>query len=156
MPGAIQVPVSVLGRLGSRPDESENQVRRAGFFEEFEQAIQEITTPLSSEEARVLVQLFPTASCQGLDWSLLHLVETTEGWPIIDIVNLCPSIEWRDRLLKRCLDLFHRQLAGDGHERHQEVVRQIQKLADPSSVPQLRDALASGFTHSSTRHPRMA
>ena len=42
-------------------------------------------------------------------------------------------------------DVFNNLLLMPGHELHQEVTREIQKLRSPSSIPYLRKVLASGF-----------
>ncbi|MCR5886120.1 hypothetical protein LRS03_26005 [Rhizobacter sp. J219] len=42
-------------------------------------------------------------------------------------------------------DVLNNLLVTPGHELHQEVTREIQKLRSPSSVPYIRHVLAEGF-----------
>jgi hypothetical protein len=42
-------------------------------------------------------------------------------------------------------DVLNNLLVMPGHELHQEVTREIQKLRSPSSVPYIRQVLANGF-----------
>ena len=51
---------------------------------EWQQALERIGAPLSNDEAAALTAVFPTSEdeCFGLAWTLLHLIETAEDWPI--------------------------------------------------------------------------
>ena len=62
----------------------------------------QIQLPISFDEAEVLVQLFPEHSFYDLHWDLLKLVESIilfeKGDKYIQLINTCPSKEWKDLL----------------------------------------------------------
>lgn len=95
----ISAEVAILLKLGPLPDESEEIAD--GVLEAYESIFPIVNQPVSFEEAEQLIMLFPPVSCYGLDWTLLHLIESTPGWPIRPIIEKCPSIEWRKQLLER-------------------------------------------------------
>ena len=68
--------------------------------QEFEVLLSKVQTPVSDEEARALVKLFGPDDCFGLAWTLLHLIETSPGWPIADALHGLKG-EWIDRLRER-------------------------------------------------------
>lgn len=70
-----------LVRLGPFPQESGTSLE---FLREVENLTASIEKPLTDEEAKALISLFePPDSCYGLAWSVLHLIETVPGWPIL-------------------------------------------------------------------------
>jgi hypothetical protein len=85
-----------LGRLPNENDDIPD-----GFLEEYEQLLALIKKPVSREDAAELVKLFPDISCFGLEWTILHLIESCEGWPIDEVINSCPSAEWKNTLCER-------------------------------------------------------
>lgn len=91
--------VSELIKLGPMPDEKEDIAD--GVIEKYEEVLHSISRPVSREEAEGLIQIFPEDGCFGLDWTLLHLIETAPDWPIVSAIEKCPSIEWRQRMLDR-------------------------------------------------------
>ncbi len=65
-------------------------------------ALQSIAAPLSDEEASAMVVLFGEDGCFGLAWSLLHLLETSPGWPLNDVLTNNKN-EWIVRLRERAV-----------------------------------------------------
>jgi hypothetical protein len=59
-----------------------------------------VNKPVSDDEARTLVSLFGTDGCFGLAWTILHLIESSPNWPIVECLANS-SNEWvvslRDR-----------------------------------------------------------
>ncbi|WP_158711106.1 hypothetical protein [Streptomyces albus] len=51
-------------------DASEEEIARA------QQLLENITAPVSDEEAQVLAVCFGLDNCYGLSWTLLHLIES--------------------------------------------------------------------------------
>ena len=78
-----------LGRFPLEEGSSEEQVAV------HERALPKILGPVSDEEARVLVGLFPEkGSTFGLAWQLVHLIETAPGWPLADVLDGASTNEW--------------------------------------------------------------
>lgn len=97
----VRESITKLFELGPLPDETDDENYSDNFFEEYEALLDEIEKPINSGEARLLVQLFPNVSCYGLDWTLLHLIESTPQWPIYEIIESCQSAEWKQRMISR-------------------------------------------------------
>lgn len=95
----IREAIDKLAELGPLPDESQDIADC--ILEAYDELFSAITPPLSIEEAERLVVLFPPTACFGIEWTLLHLIESTPNWPIKSIIDLCPSPEWREQMLKR-------------------------------------------------------
>lgn len=97
----VREPIKQLFALGPLPDEADDEEYPESFFQQFEALLEEIKAPLNLEEARLLVQLFPSVSCYGLDWALLHLIESAPQRPVDEIVELCQSVEWKQCMIAR-------------------------------------------------------
>ncbi|MEV7738719.1 hypothetical protein AB0O75_42785 [Streptomyces sp. NPDC088921] len=61
-----------LGPLPSEQDDSVSDEK----FEEVERLLHAISSPVTDEEARYLIESFGEDNCFGMAWTLLHLVET--------------------------------------------------------------------------------
>ena len=83
-----------LARLGALPNAQDADEERLSMQERL---ILSITTPVSDEEAKILVRLFGLDDCYGLAWTLLHLVESAPGWPIAECLET-PTNQWIVRL----------------------------------------------------------
>ena len=84
-----------LKDLGRMPNESINT---------YDALLEQIQLPISFDEAMVLVQIFPENAFYDLQWSLLKLVESVcvdDENKYIQLINSCPSQEWRDTLNAR-------------------------------------------------------
>jgi hypothetical protein len=68
----------------------------------YEYLFRSIESPVTDEEARALITVFPVSpdSCFGLAWSILHAVETAPGWPLLDCLEDREN-EWIERLCVR-------------------------------------------------------
>ena len=73
--------VRELLALGPLPSEDEAEVEQ---LDRYEQLLHSISPPVTDDEARALVRIFPPSdeSCYGLAWTLLHLIETAPHWPL--------------------------------------------------------------------------
>ena len=66
-----------------------------------EKLLGRVSRPVTDDEARILVNLFGTDDYFGLAWSVLHLVESAPGWPLMDCLK-DPSNPWIAVLINRC------------------------------------------------------
>ena len=95
----MQQAVRELMKLGSLPSSASPDI---SLVEAIEAALKNVQTPVSDEDARALVALFGPDDCFGLAWTLLHLVETAPGWPLLDTL-VDPENEWVLRLKQRAM-----------------------------------------------------
>ena len=93
----MQPAVERLAQIGPLPGSS---TAAAPVLRELEALLGQVRTPVTDEEARVLVQLFGPDDCFGLAWSLLHLIETSPGWPIEGALHGLNG-KWIERLKER-------------------------------------------------------
>lgn len=89
----IQSFVEALIKLGPLPSAKHATVPKL-------QEIEKIQSPISDDDARVLLTMFGPDDCFGLAWSLIHLIETSPGWPIEDALNSFRG-EWIELLKER-------------------------------------------------------
>jgi hypothetical protein len=85
-----------LGRLPDADDEMPD-----GLLEEFQELLDKIKKPITQEEAAILIKIFPEKACFGAEWTLVNLIESTPNWPLGQVIELCPSDEWKNQLLWR-------------------------------------------------------
>lgn len=71
-----------------------------GLLERYEALLAELREPLSPDEAKLVAPLFPKSACFGLEWTLVHLLERSEGWPSEALDRVVPA-QWRDELIGR-------------------------------------------------------
>ncbi|WP_256077332.1 hypothetical protein [Massilia sp. YIM B04103] len=95
----IRSEVAQLALLGPFPPEAEGLPDRVRQYGELYQAIRR---PVSDDEARVLIKLFGQDGYFGLASSLMHLIETAPGWPLMDCLGDVGN-EWVDALRQRAL-----------------------------------------------------
>jgi hypothetical protein len=71
-------------------------------IQQWQEALEKITAPVSDEEAVALIALVPPEedSCFGLAWTLVHLIETAPHWPIQQCLQN-PANPWLLRLGQR-------------------------------------------------------
>jgi hypothetical protein len=88
-----------LQALGPLPIEKDTTQDDDVILDKYDHLLRAITRLVTDEEGRILMGLFGEDgdSCFGLKWSVLHLVETAPGWPLMDCL---PDIEneWIQRL----------------------------------------------------------
>ena len=94
-----------LKDLGRMPNESINDPDNiVEVIRSYDELLKRIQLPISFDEAMVLVQIFPENAFYDLQWSLLKLVESIcvdDENKYIQLINSCPSQEWRDTLNAR-------------------------------------------------------
>ena len=79
----VQDAVAVLASLGPMPAAEQASDHIIG---KWESALLSLKTPISSNDAKVLVGLFGTDDCFGLAWTMIHALETAPEWPIWDLL----------------------------------------------------------------------
>lgn len=89
-----------LKDLGRMPNESINDTESIDeLVNTYDALLEQIQLPISFDEAEVLVQIFPENSFYDLQWDLLKLVESViridDGDKYIQLINACPSQEWK-------------------------------------------------------------
>lgn len=95
----VRIEVEELERLGPLPSEDDADFARLERIEELYRAI---TTPITDDEARVLVELFGPDGCFGLAFSFIHLIETAPGWPLKECLRQLNN-EWKIELRNRAI-----------------------------------------------------
>lgn len=102
----IQESIEKLNQLGPMPDESHEGVSDK-LVDEYANLINSVKKPISLEEAKILIKLFPPISLYGVEWSLLHLIESIyKDIPYSEYLKLldeCNSEENKSLLLKRTI-----------------------------------------------------
>lgn len=100
----MQKAVTELLELGRMPDESDDNIT-SEQIDEYAKLLGAAETPVSPEEAAVLITLFPETALYGGEWALLHKIETAlaEMGPdeFEKLFSACPSEEWRETLHMR-------------------------------------------------------
>jgi hypothetical protein len=87
-----------LRKLGPLPDDKTEIAD--GVLERYDELLNEIKDPPNISEAIVLAGLFPSTSCFGMEWTLVHLLEKSADWPSIAI-NAIVSKYWKLEMLQR-------------------------------------------------------
>jgi hypothetical protein len=80
----MQPAVERLVQIGPLPS---SNVATVPVLHELEALLAKVQTPITDNEAMALARLFGPDDCFGLAWSLLHLIETSPGWPIEDVLH---------------------------------------------------------------------
>jgi hypothetical protein len=86
----IRREVSEFAGLGRLPSEDASAEIIAGH----QAALEKISRPVNSDEAKVLMTCFPATDedCYGLAWSLLHLIETARE--ALELPETRPTEPW--------------------------------------------------------------
>jgi hypothetical protein len=90
----IRTEILELEKLGPLP---ESQTAEDYNLQRQEQLLNQISKPVSDDEARILCRLFGPDDCYGIAWTLLHLIETAPGWPIRECLKSSEN-QWIVRL----------------------------------------------------------
>ena len=79
--------VEQLALMGAMPDETDEP------------------TDVLIDKAHILIKLFPPTALYGIEWTLLHLIESvypeTEFIKYKELINECNSVEFREMLVQR-------------------------------------------------------
>ncbi len=76
--------VTLLASFGQLPPEATASVE---LLKKIDAAYRAVERPISDEEAIALVEMFGEDGCYGLASSLVHLVETAPGWPLLECLK---------------------------------------------------------------------
>jgi len=84
-----------LKNIGRMPTETlEDTEDILSLIEKYDAVISNIESPISFEEAKVIISIFPEGFFYDLHWDLVRLID----------INLCPSKEWKEVLNTRYLN----------------------------------------------------
>lgn len=95
----VRKEIENLNTLGPLPSEDDADVV---LLKEYDKLYRAIISPITDQEARILVRLFGPDGCFGLASSILHLIETAPGWPLEDCLTDLNN-EWIVELRNRCI-----------------------------------------------------
>ena len=96
--------VEQLSLMGAMPDEADERIT-AALVDEYADLLGKIVKPVTLDEAHILIKLFPPTALYGIEWTLLHLIESvypeTEFIKYKELINECNSVEFREMLVQR-------------------------------------------------------
>ena len=100
-----------LKLLGQMPDavKDDPTVETINMYDEL---LSNVNTPLTREEVKALIDIFPEGGMYGVEWDLLKLVESyllesPSNNEYRKLIAACPSKEWRETMQAR-LDNWER------------------------------------------------
>lgn len=88
-----------LGLLGPLP--GENDSIGDGVLERYEELLGSLKPPFDVKDAGALLALLPPEGCFGLEFKIVHLVETLPRAEVEKLYGDLPAGYWRDYLWKR-------------------------------------------------------
>ena len=77
------------------------------LIEKYDSLISNIESPISLEEAKVIISIFPEGFFYDLHWDLVRLIESflwQNEQQYLKIINQCPSEEWKEVLNTRYIN----------------------------------------------------
>ena len=81
--------VEQLALMGAMPNETDER----------------ITAEFTWDEAHILIKLFPSTALYGIEWTLLHLIESVyseiNSLEYRELINECNSTEFKEMLVQR-------------------------------------------------------
>lgn len=96
--------VEQLALMGAMPDETDERIT-AEQVDEYANLLGKISKPIALDEAHILIKLFPPISLYGVEWILLHLIESVyseiEILEYRELINECNSAEYKRMLVQR-------------------------------------------------------
>lgn len=95
----IRKEIEEMNALGPLPSEDSRDVE---LMKKYDKLYRSITPPVTDEEARILVKLFGPDGGYGMASSLMHLIETSPGWPLKDCLGDLDN-EWIVELRNRAI-----------------------------------------------------
>ena len=97
-----------LKNIGRMPTETlEDTEDILSLIEKYDAVISNIESPINFEEAKVIISIFPEGFFYDLHWDLVRLIEslpTQDEQGYLEVINLCPSKEWKEVLNTRYLN----------------------------------------------------
>lgn len=94
---AIRKEIEEFVALGPLPDSDADEKRIAAH----QLQLHKIKSPVSDDEAKLLIRAFGPDECYGLAWTLLHLIETAPGGVPLAAEPSESDNEWLRRLWAR-------------------------------------------------------
>ena len=79
--------VEQLALMGAMPDEADERIT-AALVDEYADLLGKIVKPVTLDEAHILIKLFPPTALYGIEWTLLHLIES--------VYSEIKSLEYRE------------------------------------------------------------
>jgi hypothetical protein len=95
----VRKEIEEMSALGPLPPEDSRDIE---LMKKYDKLYRAISKPVTDEEARVLIKLFGQDGCFGLASSLMHLIETAPGWPLIECLQDQKN-EWIVEMRNRCI-----------------------------------------------------
>ena len=96
--------VEQLSLMGAMPDEADERIT-AALVDEYADLLGKIVKPITLDEAHILIKLFPPTALYGVEWTLLHLIESVyseiKSLEYRKLINECNSIEFKKMLAQR-------------------------------------------------------
>ena len=93
---AIRHCVSALETMGRLPTEQAS----VHEIQKFQCALGAISSPVTDDEALVLMRIFGEDDCFGLAWTLLHLIESAPSWSKMG-AHIQETNQWANTLKQR-------------------------------------------------------
>lgn len=96
--------VEQLALMGAMPDEADERIT-AALVDEYADLLGKIVKPITLDEAHILIKLFPPTALYGVEWTLLHLIESVyseiKSLEYRKLINECNSTEFKKMLVQR-------------------------------------------------------
>ena len=93
-----------LALMGAMPDEADERIT-AALVDEYADLLGKIVKPVTLDEAHILIKLFPPTALYGIEWTLLHLIESVyseiKSLEYRELINECNSTEFKKMLVQR-------------------------------------------------------
>ncbi|MFB9077972.1 hypothetical protein ACFFLS_04800 [Flavobacterium procerum] len=100
----IRSEILELKKLGVIPNHDDDSVEDI-VIEKFENLLGSLGPTINKDEGEMLILIFPKESCYGLEWTLLHLIESLfkqiNKFEYEELILKCNSPEWKKLLLDR-------------------------------------------------------
>ena len=96
--------VEQLALMGAMSDEADERIT-AALVDEYADLLGKIVKPVTLDEAHILIKLFPPTALYGIEWTLLHLIESVyseiKSLEYRELINECNSTEFKKMLVQR-------------------------------------------------------
>lgn len=93
--------VEQLALMGAMSDEADERITA----DEYADLLGKIVKPVTLDEAHILIKLFPPTALYGIEWTLLHLIESVyseiKSLEYRELINECNSTEFKKMLVQR-------------------------------------------------------
>ena len=95
--------VEQLALMGAMPDETDEPTDV--LIDKYADLLGKIVKPVTLDEAHILIKLFPPTALYGIEWTLLHLIESVyseiKSLEYRELINECNSTEFKKMLVQR-------------------------------------------------------